>query len=82
MLWGLTKLDGVSEAKKYHSDKYGIVPDTFEINPSFAEKIGIDVKSRSYDGMNMVISKTTTTGTIVIGMNKEVDEFKYLKKEK
>lgn len=81
MLWGLDKLNGISEAKKYHISKYSMIPDTVEINPLFAEKIGVDVKSGSYDGMRIIISNSVTIGTIIIGLEKS-DESKYLVKEK
>lgn len=82
MLWGMEKISGILDAKKYHLNKYGILPDIFEINPVFAEKIGLNVKEKTYEDMRFILSKNTTVGTILIGLNNDSEGFKYSQREK
>ncbi len=79
MLWLCTKnIKEIDFAKDYYIKKYKREPDTVEINPLFAEALGIDVKSRSYDGLNLIRSKTVEMGNILVGVEKDTDNSKYL----
>ena len=79
MLWACTKnIKEIDFAKDYYVKKYKRQPDTIEINPLFAEALGIDVKSRSYDVLNIIRTKTVGVGNILVGVEKDVDNSKYI----
>ena len=79
MLWACTKnIKEIDFAKDYYIKKYKRQPDTIEINPLFAEALGIDVKSRSYDVLNIIRTKSVINGCILIGVEKDTDNSKYL----
>ena len=79
MLWACTKnIKEIDFAKDYYIKKYNRQPDTIEINPLFAEALGIDVKSRSYDILNIIRTKSVINGCILIGVEKDTDNSKYL----
>ncbi len=79
MLWACTKnIKEIDLAKDYYMKKYNRQPDTIEINPLFAETLGIDVKSRSYDVLNIIRTKSVINGCILIGVEKDTDNSKYL----
>ena len=79
MLWACTKnIREIEFAKEYYIKKYKREPDTIEINPLFAEAIGIDVKNRSYDVLNIIRTKSVINGCILIGVEKDTDNSKYL----
>jgi len=79
MLWSCGKdVGGISLAKQYYTKKYNRQPDTIEINPLFAEVLGIDGKNRLYDGLNLIRTKTVGMGNILIGVEKDADNSKYI----
>jgi len=79
MLWACTKnIKEIGFAKEYYIKKYKREPDTIEINPLFAEAIGIDVKNRSHDGLNIIRTKNVINGCILVGVEKDIDNSKYL----
>lgn len=79
MLWACTKnIKEIDLAKDYYVKKYKREPDTIEINPLFAEALGIDVKSRSYDRLNLIRTKTVGISNILVGVEKDVDNSKYI----
>ena len=79
MLWACTKnIKEIEFAKGYYTKKYNREPDTIEINPLFAEALGIDVKSRSYNVLNIIRTKSVINGCILIGVEKDPDNSHYL----
>ncbi len=79
MLWACTKnIKEIEFAKEYYIKKYKREPDTIEINPLFAEAIGIDVKNRSHNGLNLIRTKNVINGCILVGVEKDIDNSKYL----
>jgi hypothetical protein len=67
----------VSEAKKYYIKKYNRIPDTLEISPTFSDKIGIEGKSPSYDGLNVVRTNSIMNGCLFIGVESDEGIFNY-----
>ena len=83
MLWACTKnIKEIEFAKEYYVKKYKREPDAIEINPLFAEAIGIDAKNRSYNGLNLIRTKNVINGCILVGVEKDIDNSKYLTEEK
>lgn len=81
MLWSSSNKDikkDISESKKYYINKYRREPDTVEVNPLFAEASGIDGNFRSYDGLNIRRSKNIQYGCLLIGVEKDTDNSKYI----
>ncbi len=53
-------------AKEYHIKKYKIVPDTVEVNPLFAKKLGI---KGEVDGLKIIENVMIQNGNALIGLS-------------
>ena len=77
MLWACGKdVKQISVAKEYYATKYGRIPDTMEIHPSLLLTLGVDGKS--YDGLNIVPKENIIMGCVLLGVEKDIDNSKYI----
>ena len=84
MLWAISgkEVKDITVAKTYYATKYGRIPDTMEIHPSFLEVLEIDGTTKSYDGLNIIRTKSVINGCILLGVEKDTDNSHYLVEEK
>jgi hypothetical protein len=74
MLW-----NGVNAhaAKEYFIKKYGRIPDTVEMSPTFAKKF--EIKNGMLEGLKISFCNEIQNGNLLIGLEKDKDNSQYLK---
>jgi hypothetical protein len=74
MLWNGVN---VHAAKEYFIKKYGRIPDTVEMSPTFAKKF--EIKNGALEGLKVGLCKGIQNGNLLIGLEKDTDNSEYLK---
>jgi len=68
----LALINFIKDAKEYHTEKYGIIPDTCQVNPADVEgHQRKDVKSAEEIGIRLVTSGSILKGCLWIGVDEK-----------